>query len=328
MKMIDGMKGRINKKTVYKPIFTFIIITIFILITKLYCSADAPEETTEVVPIFEPNLIFLGIDDMPERIYPGDEVVVTALIKNTSNNQSVKNTILKVSSNNEKLTAELEDNTLFVGNVYAGSVIKVPVKLIVDNRITPGRITVSLTIEYDDNRAVHLTSSGEFYVDISFENKVEVEISAVPEYMTAGDASLTTVQVINLGAEKIYNVRAVADIPGFSSPVSAFIGDIEGRTAGSKELNLKAGIVQPEGKDINSRYGYTEGNFVVTYEDNDGNEYEEKVPASLTINPPMIKTPDHEKEESNLILRQMIIGISIIVAGIIMTVLLNIRRKK
>ena len=93
-----------------------------------------------------------------------------------------------------------------------------------------------------------------------------------------------------------------------------------------------AGVVNAEEETTEKRYGRTDGRILLTYEDEDGNSYEETSDIVLTIQPLKIeeKNTDKNEEESNKIGRQFLIGVTAVVGlGIVGVVLPGwIRRRK
>ena len=110
------------------------------------------------------------------------------------------------------------------------------------------------------------------------------------------------------------------------------ISYIEGGTAVSGELDAFAGVVNAEEETTEKRYGRTDGRILLTYEDEDGNSYEETSDIVLTIQPLKIeeKNTDKNEKESNKIGRQFLSGVTAVVGlGIVGVVLPGwIRRRK
>ena len=140
------------------------------------------------------------------------------------------------------------------------------------------------------------------------------------------------VQLMNVGRGMVYNARCTVDVPGLQTDKSLFLGNIEGGTAVSGELDAFAGVVNAEEETTEKRYGRTGGRILLTYEDEDGNSYEETSDIVLTIQPLKIeeKNTDKNEKESNKIGRQFLIGVTAVVGlGIVGVVLPGwIRRRK
>lgn len=126
--------------------------------------------------------------------------------------------------------------------------------------------------------------------------------------------------------------KCTVDVPGLQTDKSLFLGNIEGGTAVSGELDAFAGVVNAEEETTEKRYGRTDGRILLTYEDEDGNSYEETSDIVLTIQPLKIeeKNTDKNEKESNKIGRQFLIGVTAVVGlGIVGVVLPGwIRRRK
>lgn len=107
---------------------------------------------------------------------------------------------------------------------------------------------------------------------------------------------------------------------------------LRGGTAVSGELDAFAGVVNAEEETAEKRYGRTGGRILLTYEDENGNSYEETSDIVLTIQPLKIQEQitDEKEKESNKISRQFLIGVTAVVGlGIVGVVLPGwIRRRK
>lgn len=73
-----------------------------------------------------------------------------------------------------------------------------------------------------------------------------MEIGQIPEEVNAGDRLQIPVQLVNVGRGMVYNARCTVDVPGLQTDKSLFLGNIEGGTAVSGELDAFAGVVNAE----------------------------------------------------------------------------------
>ena len=123
-----------------------------------------------------------------------------------------------------------------------------------------------------------------------------MEIGQIPEEVNAGDRLQIPVQLVNVGRGMVYNARCTVDVPGLQTDKSLFLGNIEGGTAVSSELDAFAGVVNAEEETTEKRYGRTGGRILLTYEDEDGNSYEETSDIVLTIQPLKIEEKNTDKK--------------------------------
>ena len=189
-----------------------------------------------------------------------------------------------------------------------------------------------MELSYDNPDAVTLTATGQIEITIKQKSELTMEIGQIPEEVNAGDRLQIPVQLVNVGRGMVYNARCTVDVPGLQTDKSLFLGNIEGGTAVSGELDAFAGVVNAEEETTEKRYGRTDGRILLTYEDEDGNSYEETSDIVLTIQPLKIeeKNTDKNEKESNKIGRQFLIGVTAVVGlGIVGVVLPGwIRRRK
>ncbi len=91
-----------------------------------------------------------------------------------------------------------------------------------------------------------------------------MEIGQIPEEVNAGDRLQIPVQLVNVGRGMVYNARCTVDVPGLQTDKSLFLGNIEGGTAVSGELDAFAGVVNAEEETTEKRYGRTGGRILLT----------------------------------------------------------------
>ena len=75
---------------------------------------------------------------------------------------------------------------------------------------------------------------------------------------------------MNVGQGKAYNVNVTMEVPGLHLEKTMFAGEVEKGT--SAEID---GAVLVDGKPDKEKYGNTEGNFIITYTDETGKEYQD-----------------------------------------------------
>ena len=281
-------------------------------------------ENKEEKATSEPKVIVAGCKEIPEHIYAGDSVTLKVILKNTNKKKYVQNMTVTAGCEGDGISLGNAVNTQYYEKLGAGKTLEVPVEIQTDKKTEAGKYKLTLELSYDNPDAVTLTATGQIEITIEQKSELTMEIGQIPEEVNAGDRLQIPVQLMNVGRGMVYNARCTVDVPGLQTDKSLFLGNIEGGTAVSGELDAFAGVVNAGEVTPEKRYGRTGGKILLTYEDEDGNSYEETSDIVLTIQPLKIeeKNTDKNGKESNKIGRQFLIGVTAVVGlGIVGVVL-------
>lgn len=289
-------------------------------------------ENKEEKATSEPKVIVADCKEIPEHIYAGDSVTLKVILKNTNKKKYVQNMTVTAGCEGDGISLGNAVNTQYYEKLGAGKTLEVPVEIQTDKKTEAGKYKLTLELSYDNPDAVTLTATGQIEITIEQKSELTMEIGQIPEEVNAGDRLQIPVQLMNVGRGMVYNARCTVDVPGLQTDKSLFLGNLEGGTAVSGELDAFAGVVNAEEETAEKRYGRTGGRILLTYEDENGNSYEETSDIVLTIQPLKIQeqTTDEKEKESNKISRQFLIGVTAVVGlGIVGVVLPGwIRRRK
>ena len=289
-------------------------------------------ENKEEKATSEPKVIVADCKEIPEHIYAGDSVTLKVILKNTNKKKYVQNMTVTVRCEGDGISLGNATNTQYYEKLGAGKTLEVPVEIRTDKKTEAGKYRLTLELSYDNPDAVTLTAAGQIEITIEQKSELTMEIGQIPEEVNAGDRLQIPVQLMNVGRGMVYNARCTVDVPGLQTDKSMFLGNLEGGTAVSGELDAFAGVVHAGEETAEKRYGRTGGRILLTYEDENGNCYEETSDIVLTIQPLKIEEQNTEKngKESNKIGHQLLIGVTAVVGlGIVGVVLPGwIRRRK
>ena len=194
----------------------------------------------------------------------GEEFTATITLKNTSTKKSVQNMTVTASCDTPSLLLKNDSNTLYISKLGKDTETTIDLKYKVDLEIVPQLYTITLTIQYDNSDATALTSSGTVPVVVSQPLKVEMDLPQIPKEVNAGDTFPLSVQVMNMGRGKIYNVRCELSVPGLIPSASAFIGNMDAGIAMlAGEMNVFVGTKDmSEGYTGSDPYGLTSGKII------------------------------------------------------------------
>ena len=252
-------------------------------------------------PVSDPRILVSKYKVSKDPVMAGEDFTVTVTLKNTSPEGDVQNMLVTVSSESKNLVLKNDTNTIFLGNLAAGGTTELELKYGTDRETPAQRYDINLAMDFDDEAAISMTSSGSVTVAVAQPVDVELAPFTMPSDIGAGETVQLSFQVMNLGRTEIYNARVELDVPGLSPSGNAFIGNMEAGTSATQTLNVFAGM-----KDGNERYGYTSGRVRLIYEDVDGKEYTQEVNTATNIKELVIaaKDPAQEQEEAEKEQRQ------------------------
>ncbi len=249
-------------------------------------------------PTSQPKVIVSGYSISPETVMAGEEFTVSITLKNTSEKKSVQNMTVTASCDSPGLLPENDSDTVYISKLGKGVETSIELTYKADLEIVPQLYNITLTIQYDNSDATALTSSGTVPVIISQPLRVEMDTPQIPQEVNAGDTFPLSVQVMNMGRSKVFNVRCELSVPGLIPSSSAFIGNLEAGTSMMGDTNVFVGTKDmSEGYTGTDQYGSTKGMITLIYEDENGKEYTQEIEIATNINTPVIPQADEPEEE-------------------------------
>jgi hypothetical protein len=291
---------------------------------------NAVEPTPEPEkPTSEPKVIVSGYSISPETVMAGEEFIATVKLKNTSSTKSVQNMTVTVSCDSPGLLLENESDTVYISKLGKGVETSIDLKYKADLEIVPQLYIITLTMQYDNSDATVLSSLGTVLVIVGQPLKVQMDTPQMPQSVNAGDTLPLSIQVMNMGRGKVYNVRCELSVPGLMPSSSAFIGNMEAGTAMTGEMSVFVGTKDmSEGFEGSDKYGKTNGKITLIYEDESGQQYMQETEITTTINEPVMPQAEEQEEEPQKAGQwwiSLVIGV-VVIAGL--TAILIARAKK
>jgi len=284
------------------------LFTMYVTITdgkSLVEEVDA-EPVTQAAekPESQPILLVSSYSVNPGTVQAGEEFEIHAFIQNTNTKQSVQNMTITAEASSDSLVLLEDSNIIYWNKVGKGSTKELVLRYRAEEAAEEGNYHIMLSMAYDNEDAVTLSSSGDLLVSLVQPMRVQGEIPIIASSVNAGDTISLNFQAVNLGRGKAYNVRFKLDAPGLIPAGSAFIGNLEGGTAGAAEIKVFIGTKNmnrdlAEGEAL---YGESSGKMTLIYEDESGNEYTEEFHFSTFLNELVVETAEStasDTEESS-----------------------------
>ncbi len=233
--------------------------------------------------VFAPNIIIESYDFGGDFVTAGDTFPLTVKIKNASSKAVIEN--LKVTINGAPGTTDgsiayspaNSSNSFFFETLGMKSSADIALDLLAKGDAAPNSypVSVAFSYEYRANGKSYQASpvTETITIPLQQEDRLTVNEPEAPNYaVNVGEMCYISTSLVNKGKSGVYNVSANVTGEGFDISSGAYyIGNIN---SGSEEY-YDAQITPNMEGDIN-------GEIVITYEDANGNEKEQRVPFSFT----------------------------------------------
>ena len=291
--------------------------TLYVTITD--GKSNEPAKTYTETPTAEP-VVFISNSVMePGEAMAGEEFTLTLTLKNSLTTKSVKNMLVKVDTGNLHINL-LEDTNIFqIDKIAAGGETTLTLRFGTDASIPAGKYTLNFSFNYDSSKTLNLSSSGTAIVEIQQPANMELVMPRFPQSVTVGETIPLSLQVMNMGRDKMYNVRCVVSGYGFAPANTGYIGAMEAGSSATTEVELYIiALNASKGNESGSQYGATTGTITLIYEDESGEEFSQEVQFETSVNRPIVEIPqtDTAAEEEEKTTNQWWISV-VILGGVI-----------
>ena len=249
------------------------------------------ETATEVK--HNPKLLHIETKCNKKTVEPGDKIKLELTFQNKSKKETIRNVALRVESNNENVAIRNKTNTWYFENIAPQEKITVKVSAQINLGVEGEFVDFNYTEQYDDKDGEQKEEAGTIAVTLTRLPKIQWEITALNDVVYAGDRIALSGNIMNVGQGKAYNVNVTMEVPGLHLEKTMFAGEVEKGT--SAEID---GAVLVDGKPDKEKYGNTEGNFIITYTDETGKEYQDTLGVITEIQPPVIVTDTGTEDNS------------------------------
>lgn len=302
-------------------------------------AAAAPargEPVSSSAPLPQPKVIVSSYQVTPSPVVAGEAFTVSVILRNTSTAQAVRNMTVTVSTDAKSFESKNDSDTFYIRTLAAGGTTQLKLKYTADQVTPEQRYNITLNLAYENSQAMNLSSVGVLEVEVSQPQRMQLEVPAIAETVNAGDTLPLSLNVMNLGKSKVYNVRCTLVGAGLIPTGTAFIGNMEPGTASAGQMNVFIGTKDmssgssssstPKGSE---KYGATDGTITMTYEDASGKEYKTTAKISTIIDEPIIAAVSSSQAEGTESAGQW--WVSILVVGVLavgLALALIIRKKR
>ena len=308
--------------------------TLYVTITD--GKSSEPAQTYVETPTAEPVVFISNSVMIPGEAMAGEEFTLTLTLKNSLTTKSVKNMLVKVDTGNLHINL-LEDTNIFqIDKIDAGGETTLTLRFGTDASIPAGKYTLNFTFHYDSSKTLSLSSSGTAIVEIKQPANMELVMPRFAQSVTVGETIPLSLQVMNMGRDKMYNVRCVVSGYGFAPANTGYIGAMDAGSSATTEVELYIiALNASKGNESGSQYGDTVGTITLIYEDESGQEFSQETQFETTVNRPVVEIPqtntaaeEEEKATNQWWISVLILGGVICVAGIGFVLIKQSRKKR
>lgn len=240
-----------------------------------YGKEPEKEEKPEETPVPDPSTAILLLEDYtmnPQEVKAGEEFDLTLRIRNTSDRTvtDVKSTLEEAKSTIVPVNGT---NSFFIERIKAGETVEKTIRV----RATPsaGVEPVSLTLknEFVQEDAAK-TSQDTFSLPIVQVANLSLDTPNYPIDCYQGESFNLMMNLYNKGRTTLYNVSVTFESDTMSADENYYAGNME--SGSTREYDV---MITP-GADAS---GQVDGEIVVTYEDEDGNQTEKRTPVTVNV---------------------------------------------
>ena len=291
---------------------------------------------------FAPNIIIESYDFGGDFVTAGETFGLNVKLKNTSSDSVIEN--LKVTINGMPSSTDgsiafspaNSSNSFFFETLGTKSTTDISLDLLAKSDAAPNSYPVQLSFTYE------YRSEGKRYqaspvtetitIPLQQEDRLVVNQPEYPNYaVNVGEMCYISTSLVNKGKSGVYNVTATVEGEGFSlNEKSYYIGNIN---SGSEEYYDVQLIPEMEGE--------ISGEIVITYEDANGTEKEQRKPFTFTaiqfnyeemypndefyVDPGMPEDMGMPQEGFNIV--PVIVG-AVVVIGVIVAIVIIVKKRK
>lgn len=232
------------------------------------------EEEEEELPDSVPKLMIIGYETDPEDILPGNDFKLVVDFQNSSYSEIIKNAGISLTfEENEVIPSKGKSDSTYINHLKPRETIKRTFYL----KALPTIMEQSTTIVANINYETAKVTLGNLAQGIMLPIKQELKI-VIEEPTIFADAPLidepiaVNIPMVNKGKTKAMNLTIEIESEDVIMLESYYGGDILPAAKNSADFQI-----------VSKSAGDVVGNFIIRYEDVEGNEEEQRIPFSFFV---------------------------------------------
>lgn len=279
---------------------------------------EAPQVSAENAP----KLIVSGYALDKDTVYAGEDFILTLFIKNTSSSDNAMNVTGALTLDPSAVMPSLGQSDInFASTIGPNDTAELSYKLTAMADIQ-GNAQIAIKLDYDNGEGVMGSSTQTITLPIKQHMRISVDSPEVyADGAKEGELIAVSLPIINKGKTKAYNVEVKLESEKLAMQEGYFGGDILPGAKHSAEFQLLC----LEG-------GLAEGVLTVSFEDAEGNTYEQSVDLSANIEyaitQPVQSNIEEVEEDEGGSLWPIVICIAAGIAAVAVILLLIMKKGK
>lgn len=238
----------------------------------------------------KPVLIVTACSVAPDTLESGDTMHVELTVKNFGR-RTAHNIRVNVTSDDPNIALIDEFSAPYLRGLASNKEAEFSFEMQVMPLALGGMHTMTIAIAYENTSNVAFTETAAFRVTVNQPILFSHDKVELPKNITSGESFSLPVNAYNTGLTSIYNVKCSLEVPGLIA-ASAYLGNLEPQKSSDKTMSVFATTI-----DSSAKYGITYGACVFSYEDANGEQFQESVEVKIEILEP-VKETDEEKEKA------------------------------
>ena len=295
-----------------------------ITVLKVKETTTKPSTTKETTQnASHPQLIVASYSLESGFISPSKSSTLHITLKNESKSKTIKN--LKITLGEEKGNIKFKKESVYIGDIKPKATHTLSLEISASKTAEIGEHKIVVSGEYEDKYFTQFTSTDNITVNVKQKTGLDYDGIILPKRIVQDDTVTMEINLMNTGKSQIRNAKISFDIDSLQTGGVLFFGEIKAGENKNESVNFQAS---------STKLGKINGTATLSYEDEFGKTYNEKINlSSEIIKKKITKETDEEKKTAKYPLWWLfsIVGLvlgSIITAGIILTINSNKKRKE
>ncbi len=279
------------------------------------------KETTQNAS--HPQLIVASYSLDNGFVSPSKSSTLHITLKNESKNKTIKN--LKITLGEEKGNIKFKKESVYIGDIKPKGTHTLSLEISASKTAEIGEHKIVVSGEYEDKYYAQFTSTDNITVNVKQKTNLDYDGIILPKRIVQDDTVTMEINLMNTGKSLIRNAKISFDIDSLQTGGVLFFGEIKAGENKSESVNFQAS---------STKLGKINGTATLSYEDEFGKTYSEKINlSSEIIKKKVTKQNSEEKKTAKYPLWWLfsVVGLAVgsgITAGIILAINSNKKRKE
>lgn len=270
-----------------------------------------------------PRLMVTDYSVAGGAVVGGKEFDLKLVLTNTAAKSTIKNIKVTITTENGEMLPVEGAGTAYIESMAANTEEELTFKMKAVKGLEEKSYKMTIKTEYESTSGMEYTVEDSIFLPVTMEQRLTVtDLYVGDSDVHIGDSVEVSAKINNLGEGSLYNVTAKIDGDGIDE-MKSYIGNIESGKSGNMDIITIASEVT---------YQHSKSYLTITYEDIDGNEYEEKREFTATVSTPLydelelVKGEEVKKKDWTIV--KWAVGVIVVVAVTAFVFIKKAKRKQ